>query len=214
MRKAQVDSILLDLDGTLIETAPMVRKVLQILLKKYQNTDVTDELLKEIRGIPGRRVFERINPENVDEVILEGVRLENMHRDLAPMYPDVLTLIWKLTENGIPLGVITSQARKEMEAVQQSYPFADFIQVWISADDVEFPKPHPQSVYQGLDALGVSAETNLFIGDTRYDIQAGKQAGVITGAAIWGRNDPQDLLLLKPDYVFTTPLEVSQLVFG
>jgi len=213
MTASPIHTVLLDLDGTIINSKSLIRKVLQILFDKYHPDEFTEELLAKFQGIPARDVFRYIQPHNVDDIVKEGVRLEEQYRHLAPVYPGIQFMIRTFVDMHIKLGVVTSQAREEMESVQSHYSFASHIDAWVSADDVEHPKPHPDTVNQALDLLSAEKQSTLFIGDTAYDINAGIQAGILTGAALWGR-EPGDKAMLQynADCYFSHPHEVISLI--
>jgi pyrophosphatase PpaX len=213
MAETTINTLLLDLDGTLIESGPMIRKVLEILFEKYHQDEFTEDLLTEFRGIPARDVFRYIHPTNLSEIVQEGVRLEEQYRHLAPVFPGVQKMIAACAELGIQLGVVTSQVWEEMESVRSHYDFAPLIDVWVCSDDVEKPKPDPVAVNKALVLLEAENHTTLFIGDTEYDLSAGKQAGVLTGLALWSRkNAEQKPSPCDADFVFTHPDQVSRLV--
>ncbi len=208
MPQSLFQAVFFDLDGTLINTAPMAKLCLEELYKKYQGVELTEEEFESFTGKPAREILKNINPDRVDQLLSEMVQLEEKYRHLAPEYPGVPSLVQGLSDRGYALAVITSQARPEMESVQDHYPFASHIQVWISADDVDHPKPHPESVMKALSILDVAPAQTLFVGDSVYDVEAGKRAGVKTGVALWGRSDHKDLLDLKPHYVFDKPVDI------
>jgi len=213
MTASTINTILLDLDGTIINSRPMIRKVLQILFEKYHPEEFTEDLLAQFHGIPARDVFRYIHPYNIDAIVKECVYLEERYRHLAPVYPGVQDMIEAFVNMQINLGVVTSQVREEMESVQSHYTFASYIDVWVCSDDVERPKPHPDTVNQVLDLLSAEKQSTLLIGDTAYDINAGIQAGILTGAALWGREpDDKTMLQYTADYFFSHPHEVNRLV--
>jgi HAD superfamily hydrolase (TIGR01509 family) len=211
MLHSSCQAVLFDLDGTLINTAPMAKLILKELFQKHQEIKFTDDHFESLKGRPAREIIREIDPNRVDELLQEIVQMEEKYRHLAPAYPGVPSLVKELSERGYALAVVTSQARLEMESVQDHYPFASYIPVWISADDVDYPKPHPESVNKALSILDVAPAQTLFVGDSVYDVEAGKRAGVRTAVALWGESDHQALLELGPQYVFDKPAEILRL---
>ncbi|MFO8036807.1 MAG: HAD-IA family hydrolase [Anaerolineales bacterium] len=208
MQKSQCQAVLFDLDGTLIKTEPMAKLILEDLYRAHREVEFTDEVFETLKGKPARDIIKTINPDQVDQLLEEIVQLEEKYRHLAPAYPGVPSLVKGLSERGYKLAVVTSQARPEMEAAQDHYPFASYIPVWISADDVEHPKPHPESVTKALSTLDVDPAQALFVGDSVYDVEAGMRAGVKTGVATWSGSDHRALLELDPHYVFEEPADI------
>jgi pyrophosphatase PpaX len=115
-----------------------------------------------------------------------------------------------LARRGTRLGIVTSKphglARHGLELCGLDQHF----EVLIGSDDVQRHKPDPAPVHAALAALGTPVEGALFVGDSPYDLQSGRRAGVHTGAALWG---PFPLDLLReddPTHELTTLPQVAQ----
>lgn len=210
-RKRKIKAVIFDLDGTLIASKETARLALEELLRKHNREAFSDEISRSFRGMPTRQILAYIDPKQVDSLLLEVVELENYYRDRSNLYPGTLETVRALDKARIQLAVVTSQAALEVEHVRAYFPLDDMIQVWVSADDILHPKPHPESLEKAMDLMMVAKEQTLFVGDTHYDIMAGKLSGVLTGAALWGRNNAHDLLALDPDYLFNDPMEIQEL---
>jgi pyrophosphatase PpaX len=209
--KTSIRAVLFDLDGTLISSEAMSKRALDCLLQKFKRVAFSDEVLRSFQGMPTRQIMAHIDPERVDVLLQECIKLEIKYRDLSSLYPGTLETLQVLDQAEVQLGVITSQAGPEMEATRAHFMLDNLIKVWISADDVNQPKPDPESIHRALDFLHVAPKETLFVGDSYYDIEAGKRAGVLTGAALWGTNDAQSLHDLEPDYTFYRPMEIQEL---
>jgi len=208
MTKQIFEGLFLDLDGTLINSAPMVYEIMKELFKKHNLGPVSKSMLAKFAGLPPKMFFDSLEHNQKDALLKEIVALENKYRALAPPYPEVTELIYTISENGFPLAVISSQAGLEMDLVKTSYEFAPLIDFWLSADDVQNHKPDPEGILIALDYFNISATNILFVGDTVYDIKAGKSAGVYTGAAVWGGHNQEVLTVSNPDYVFQKPSQI------
>ena len=211
LHKRKFKAVIFDLDGTLIASEETARLALEELLRKHNREAFSDEISQSFRGMPTRQILSYIDPEQVDSLLLEVVELENYYRDRSSLYAGTLETLRALDKAQIQLAVVTSQAALEVEHVRAYFPLDDMIQVWVSADDILHPKPHPESLEKAMDLLMVAKEQTLFVGDTHYDIMAGKLSGVHTGAALWGRNNAHDLLALDPDFLFNDPAEIQEL---
>ncbi|MCK5053824.1 MAG: HAD-IA family hydrolase [Anaerolineales bacterium] len=211
LHKRKFKAVIFDLDGTLIASKETARLALGDLLRKHNREAFSDEISQSFRGMPTRQILSYIDPEQVDSLLLEVVELENYYRDRSSLYAGTLETLRALDKAQIQLAVVTSQAALEVEHVRAYFPLDDMIQVWVSADDILHPKPHPESLEKAMDRMMVAKEQTLFVGDTHYDIMAGKLSGVHTGAALWGRNNAHDLLALDPDFLFNDPAEIQEL---
>jgi len=208
MTKQIFNGLFLDLDGTLINSSPMIYEVVKELFQINNLGTVSKTMLEKFSGLPPRELFEVIAPDQVDVLLKQTVALEDKHRALAPLYPGVTSLLTEISNSGFPLAVISSQAGLEMDLVKTSYEFASLIDFWLSSDDVQNPKPDPEGIKIALDFFKIPASKILFVGDSVYDIKAGKNAGVNTGAALWGGHNHAELSALNPDYSFSKPSEI------
>jgi HAD superfamily hydrolase (TIGR01509 family) len=210
MTKQIFEGLFLDLDGTIIDSSPMIYEVVKELFQINNLGEVSETMLEEHAGLPPREFFEVIAPDQIDFLIKQTAALEDKHRALAPLFPGVATLLTEISNSGFPLAVITSQADLEMALVKTSYEFSSLIDFWICSDDVTNPKPDPESILIALDFFGIPGSKTLFVGDSVYDINAGKNAGVKTGAALWGGNNKNEMKSLKPDFLFSKPSEIKK----
>lgn len=210
-RKPKIKAVIFDLDGTLIASKETARLTLECLLRRHNREAFSDEIVQGFRGMPTRQILAHIDPEQVDSLLLEVVELENFYRDRSELYPGTLETLRALDGAQIQLAVVTSQAAPEVDHVRAHFHLDDLVQVWVSADDISHPKPHPESIEKAMSIMQVAKEQTLFVGDTNYDIIAGKRSGVHTGAALWERNDAHDLLALDPDFLFYHPVDIQEL---
>jgi len=209
MAKQLFKGLLLDLDGTVINSSRMIHRVVTELFQLNNLGTVTQSMLKKYAGLPPRELFEVIAPERVDDLLKQTTDLEEKYRELAPLYPGVNSLLIELANYRVPLAVITSQAEVEMDLVKTSYQFSALIDFWISSDHVHKPKPDPESILAALEFLKIPAAETLIVGDSSYDIEAGKNAGVATGAALWGGHNRREMADLNPDFLFPEPAAIK-----
>ena len=211
MGEQKLKGLFLDLDGTLINSASMINEVIKELFQKYNLGTISKSQLAKFAGLPPNTLFDTVDFERKDDLLKEAVALEDKYRTLAPPYPGITSTLSKISQWGIPMAVISSQARIEMDSVKKSYEFTVFIDFWLSADDVQNPKPDPEGILTALDYFQLPSSRVLFVGDTVYDIDAGKNAGVHTAAAFWGGHNISALTALNPDYCFSEPSQILSL---
>jgi pyrophosphatase PpaX len=120
-------------------------------------------------------------------------------------------VIAKLRQRGYSLGVVTSKSRQFAERGLRLCGLWDFMSVFISMDDTLRHKPHPEPLLLALEKLRVAPQHAVYVGDSRYDLQAGKAAGVRTVAALWGPVPRSELELENPDCLSRTPGELLKI---
>ncbi|MEJ2759872.1 MAG: HAD-IA family hydrolase, partial [Anaerolineales bacterium] len=95
---------------------------------------------------------------------------------------------------------------------RKDYDLPKEIKVWVGADDAHSPKPDPAPILLALDLLDCAPEEAVMIGDTYFDMEAGRSAGVKIGAVLWGEVDRDRLFSYKPDFLFETAEELEGLL--
>ena len=211
-RKTPPRAILFDLDGTLIDTIDLILHSYRYTVAAHHFEPVPDtEWLKNI-GIPLRMQFRHFT-EDADEIqaMIKTYVAHNLehHDDLVGHYPGVLEGVRALYSSDRKLGVVTSKMHGSLERGLSIGGFDGMFEVVIGADDVENPKPHPEPVLKALEALDVTADETVFVGDSPFDMACGRAAGVETAAAMWGPFSQADLEPHAPNYWLRTPQDLS-----
>ena len=201
----QYKHIIFDLDGTLIDTESAVLQSLQKTLKEIQNKDYTKEELHFVLGIPGETALQKLRISDIETA--KSVWLKNFRNQFSEikLFPYVSELISDLKSVGLKVGIITSKTR--MEYVDDFLPFdlGEKIDISLCIDDYETPKPSSKAMKLYLQKAEINSQEAIYIGDTIYDYECAKGAGVDFGLAVWGckRFDG-----IAAKYFFNSPEEI------
>ena len=77
--------------------------------------------------------------------------------------------------------------------ILEHFDIARYFKVVLGPDSVQRRKPHPEAIERILTELGNPKETALMVGDTRFDIEAGKNAGIMTCGVTYGFGSRQEV---------------------
>lgn len=142
----------------------------------------------------------------------EAAGLSSAHKVLYAEYFERLTalpgagsLLRHLADDGRQVVLATSAAGDELSALRRAIDADDAITATASADDVTEGKPAPEPVERALELAGVPAERAVFVGDTVWDMRAGRRAGVRCVALLCGGIPRADLEEAGADAVFRDP---------
>ena len=106
-------------------------------------------------------------------------------------FPSVRALVERLRDAGLELAVASSSSKDDLDALLERACVADLLERKTSADDAERSKPAPDIIEAALALVGQPAQRVLLLGDTPYDIAAGKRAGVgVVAVRCGGWADP------------------------
>jgi len=204
-------TVLFDLDGTLIDSVDLI-------VDSYLHTFTVhglprlsrDEILAGI-GTPLRAVFSNFSEDDADITAwIATYREFNLahHDQRVRAFPGVVDMVLALKRAGRRLALVTSKNRKGAIRGLELVGLGDAMEVIVGSDDVERPKPHPEPVERALAALGMPAESCVFVGDSHHDIHAGRSAGTWTAGVTWGPFAREQLELAAPDHYCDTPADV------
>ena len=118
---------------------------------------------------------------------------EPLHADLHA-FAGVQDVLERLAGEGRKLGIVTSKRRKTVDLAFGVLPLRHFFEAVVTSDEVVQPKPHPEPVLVALERLGSLPEEAAFVGDSPFDVGAGKAAGVFTVGVSWGRIHTEERL--------------------
>ncbi|MYT68191.1 MULTISPECIES: HAD family hydrolase [unclassified Streptomyces] len=122
-----------------------------------------------------------------DDGISAGHKLlyASWHERLAP-FDSAAALLKRLHADGWRVVLATSAGGPELAALRKAIDADDAITATASADDVDAGKPHPEPVLHALDLVGARPEDSVFVGDSVWDMRAGRSAGVTPVAVLSG----------------------------
>lgn len=197
-----INTILFDLDGTLINTNDLIIESFLHTLNHYYPNQYTREDVLAFIGPPLRDTFEAINPERVDEMIETYRAFNHAHHDaLVKEYETVYDTVQTLHEQGFKLGIVTTKIRHTVNMGLKLTKLDSFFQCIITLDDVEHAKPHPEPIEKALACLQAKPEETLMVGDNHHDILAGKHAGTKTAGVAWTIKGREHLAKYEPNFM-------------
>ncbi|MFX3630132.1 MAG: pyrophosphatase PpaX [Ectobacillus sp.] len=198
----RTNTILFDLDGTLINTNELIiSSFLHTLNVYYPNRYQREDVLPFI-GPSLRETFGVMNPEKVDEMIQCYREYNHKHHDLlVEEYETVYETVEELHRGGYKIGIVTTKARPTVEMGLKLARLKPFFDVVVTLDDVRKVKPDPEPIEKALYLLGAKAPEALMVGDNHHDILAGHNAGTKTAGVAWSIKGREYLAAYKPTYI-------------
>ena len=201
-----------DLDGTLIDSVPVYYRLMESILQAVGLPPVPKSVVAEFM-IRGRDALELMIPKEmadqkealIQTCIVVGRRMSwNMFRDEVELIPGVRKLFSVVGRRNIPIGVVTSTERSNIE--RKLTPLArhgikDALASVIAIEDALRRKPAPDPLLVCAEQLSVQPQKCLYAGDSRVDIQAGRAAGMLTIGVLTGLDDRETLEQESPTLI-------------
>jgi pyrophosphatase PpaX len=196
---------LFDFDGTLVDTTEMIYQSMRhATTSVLGRDDIPRETLLANVGQPLPRQMELLDAEKA-ELLLEAYRRhhEEHHDDLIARFPGVEESLARLGSAGIKVAVVTSKRRSSVEMALKNYPgLRNVVDRFVTLEDTTEHKPHPEPLLSGLELLGgVPKEKAAYVGDSPFDVQAAKAAGLTSVAVSWGAFSEDRLREAEPDHL-------------
>ncbi len=215
---APLRTVLLDLDGTLIDSEELILASYRHTLRTHRGEAPPDAAWLETMGQPLEAQLRDFAADEAEvRAMTETYREHNdrVHDDLLRGFPGVREAVEELRDRGLRLGIVTSKRRdKTLRGLEAcGYPLDWFASV-VTASDLEDHKPDPAPVRMALEEMGEEPDRALFAGDSIHDLRAGRAAGVRTAAALWGPYDRERLAPGEPDLWLEGPGDLLEAVPG
>lgn len=195
-RIANVRAALFDLDGTLVDSLPSVAAAMAQAMRDH-GFEADPAAIVPLIGPPMNLLVEQITgtpPEVAGRVNEDFMRLYygEYIQHTAPL-PGAGELLDALAAAGVPLGIVTNKVEsggRQMLAVQG---WAERFPVVAGRDTAARPKPFPDGALWVLGQLGVAPEDAAIVGDTEYDMQCGRDAGIRLVIGVVAERSEEDL---------------------
>jgi len=197
---AQIQAVLFDLDGTLVDSAPDLIVAMQRLRAEQGEPHVDTASIGEVVSKGGRAMLRRGFPD-ADEARIETLlpRFLDLYFEAIAThtrtYPGVDEILEALEAQGVRWGVVTNKPGWLARALLAALALDARCAALVCGDCLAQKKPDPEPILHACALAGVNATRSVYVGDDMRDIEAGRRAGTMTIAAGWGYlngEDPQD----------------------
>jgi 2-phosphoglycolate phosphatase len=193
-----IRTVLFDLDGTLLDTAPDLADALNAVLREQHRDTLPFEQIRPVVSHGGIALIElgfRLSRDDPAFGPLRQRLLDIYRANLAlktrPFHgmDDVLD---EIERRGLNWGVVTNKPGWLTEPLLQDLQLYERAACVVSGDTLEQRKPHPAPLLHACAQAGSRADQCVYIGDAERDIEAGRNAGMHTLVALFGYIQPQD----------------------
>ncbi|WP_018137888.1 MULTISPECIES: phosphoglycolate phosphatase [unclassified Thioalkalivibrio] len=203
--------ILIDLDGTLIDSVPDLAYSVDAMMRELGLPErgeaavrnwvgngverlVKRALLNALDGEPDPETFERALP------VFMRIYQENT-AGRSPLYPGVREGLDQLKAAGYRLGCVTNKAERFTVPLLREKGILDDFEIVVAGDALPQKKPDPAPLLHAANELGVDPSESLMVGDSKSDVKAARAAGFQIVCMTYGYNHGDDIRDENPDAV-------------
>lgn len=213
-----IKGIILDVDGTILETLSDIKASLNIVLNEYGFNSRTYDEVRLAIGKGSKKLVEDSLPINTDQKIIDEIADKylkvygnNYNVETKP-YEGIKELLNELENRGVVLGVNTNKPDAyAKDLIAKHFPGNKFIAIFGSRTNIP-NKPDPTSTNEIIRLMGFNKEEVLYVGDSESDVKTARNANLKCIGCEWGFRDYKTLVDAGADYIVKEPKEVLSIL--
>jgi phosphoglycolate phosphatase len=221
-RLQRPDMVLIDLDGTLIDSVPDLAYCVDQMMRTLGRAPHGEDKVREWVGNGVQRLVERALTGRLDgmpdaqeyaraEPLFLDCYARNVSRASRP-YPGVREGLAWLEAQGFKLGCVTNKAAAFTETLLADLGLDGHFGIVVSGDSLPRKKPDPMPLLHVAEHFGVAPQRSLMLGDSISDVKAARAAGFQVVCVTYGYNHGQDIREAEPDAVIDTLTELPEVL--
>jgi len=214
---AKYDTVVFDLDGTLLDTLDDLTDSVNYALEKYGFPKRPREDIRRFVGNGVGRLVAQCLPDGADtpefEACLADMKAhyqENMRNKTGP-YPGIPELLEALKRKGVRMAIVSNKPDPAVKGLCPQY-FGAYTNVAIGETESVRRKPAPDSVHKALEELGSDAARAVYVGDSEVDVKTARNAGLYCVGVTWGFRDRSVLEEEGADRIIDKPEELLDII--
>lgn len=221
MLQNQPEMILMDIDGTLVDSVPDLTFCIDATMEELNLPPRGEAKVRHWVGNGVPRLIKRALLDDFDgepedalfqkaEAVFLTLYRENTSKR-SYLYPGVRDGLAWLKAEGYRLGSITNKAEQFTRPLLKEMGIFDYFEIVISGDTLPEKKPHPAPLLHAARFFGIAPEKALMVGDSVSDVKAARAAGFPIVCLSYGYNHGEDIRDSHPDEVMDSLTELQAL---
>lgn len=213
----KIDTIIFDLDGTLLYTIEDLTDCTNYALKHFGYPTRTVEEITNFVGNGVRLLIERAIPDGKDNPNLEECLTlfkthysNNMFNKTKP-YDNIIDTLKELKKQNYKTAVVSNKFDSAVKELCNKY-FEGLINSAVGQRDNVNKKPAPDAVFEVMKELNVTREQCIYVGDSEVDIKTAENAGIPCISVTWGYKSIDFLYKNGAETLIYSPEEILELV--
>jgi phosphoglycolate phosphatase len=209
------DTLIFDLDGTLIDSAPDVHFSVNCALKEMGAPTISRKEIRRAIG-PGQDGFLKVVfPDGKKADVNRFISIFRTTYwehclDRTELFPGIRTVLSALKDK--QFAIASNKPKAFVEKIAAGLNILNRFRCVVGPEDVKHVKPDPEMIVKVLKLCGCGPDRALLIGDTDKDMMAGRAAGVSVCGVRYGYGGIQELKMQEPDFLIDRAEELMDIV--
>ena len=212
-----VNSIIFDLDGTLLDTLDDLYSSVNHALAQYHLPVRSKWEVRSYLGNGVRRLVEHALPEGCDADLTEKVFREfreyylEHSLDRTQPYEHIIPMLRECKTSGLKTAIVSNKLDMAVQDLHQRF-FADCIDIAIGETPDVRRKPAPDMVLRAIEQLGCQHNEAVYVGDSEVDLATARNASLPCIAVSWGFRDKEFLIEQGAKTIIDTPVQLIDII--
>ncbi len=214
--------ILIDVDGTLVDSVPDLAWCVDEMMKQlgmpvHGEAKVREWVGNGVERLTRRALIGKLDGEPDEDLfnkaypIFLALYADNTSKR-SKLYPGVAEGVAYLKQAGYKLGCVTNKAAQFTEPLLKDLGVSDYFEIIISGDTLAKKKPDPLPLLHAAEFFGVEPARALMLGDSVSDVKAARAAGFQIICMSYGYNHGVDIREANPDIVIDSMAELRDIL--
>ena len=222
MRLRKPTMVLVDVDGTLVDSVPdlafCVDETMDRLgLPRRGDTSVRDWVGNGVPRLVKRALLNQMDGEPDEALFDQAMQIfMNLYKantsKRSCLYPGVQEGLSYLVSTGYRLGSVTNKPARFTVPLLKDLGIYDYFQIVVSGDLLPKKKPDPMPLLYAAERLGVMPTESMLLGDSVNDVKAARAANFQVICMTYGYNHGEDIRMYRPDAVIDSMAELRTLL--
>lgn len=196
-----IDTVLFDLDGTLLDSAPLVGRILNDMRERTGQISLPLSSYRKWISLGATDLVGNameVEVQNVSSLVQEfRHRYHELPTPINTLFPGVTETITALTVSGVRLGICSNKPEHLCRKALVETGLSNHFGCVVGGDTLSHPKPYRQPLDYALGFLGSTASSAIFVGDSTVDQRAAHAAKLSFVFFTGGYDDGVDVTAAK-----------------
>ncbi|MCR4902682.1 MAG: HAD family hydrolase [Butyrivibrio sp.] len=213
----KIDTIIFDLDGTLLYTLDDLKASVNYALSKHNMPQRSLEEIRQFVGNGVERLMELAVPDGKSNpefaTAFEEFKSHYLIHcnDTTRPYDGIMELLKELKKRGYKMAIVSNKYMTATQELNAMY-FDKYITAAIGQSDSVRKKPAPDTVIEALKRLGSTKESSIYVGDSDVDVATARNSELPCISCLWGFRTKEELIKVGADTFVNTPGEILDII--